>query len=159
MGAVARYLMNDHDRLDALLARATADSGHIDTEAFAAFRKGLLRHIGLEEKILLPAAREALGRPVEGADRLRANHMKIVALMVPSPTHALVAQLREILVPHNEFEEAPGGVYEACERLAAGDPTLLDRLRGAPEVPVRPHFDGRLPVVLGGPGAAPARPG
>ena len=44
------------------LRRALALAGEADREPFDAFRAGLLRHIGLEEKILLPAAREARHR-------------------------------------------------------------------------------------------------
>ncbi len=44
------------------LRRALALAGEVDREPFDAFRAGLLRHIGIEEKILLPAAREARHR-------------------------------------------------------------------------------------------------
>ena len=51
MGPIAGYLADDHARLDALLTRGTTDPA-----AYADFRRGLLRHIGMEEKILLPVA-------------------------------------------------------------------------------------------------------
>jgi hypothetical protein len=57
-GPVASFLAGDHVRLDALLRRATAPRA-IDEAAYAEFRAGLLRHIGMEEKILLPAAHSA----------------------------------------------------------------------------------------------------
>jgi hypothetical protein len=39
------------------LARAQRHDGTIDTEVYAEFRQGLLRHIAMEEKILLPYAK------------------------------------------------------------------------------------------------------
>ena len=58
-GPVATFLAADHDRLDGLLRRALQRPGEVDRESYDAFRAGLLRHIALEEKILLPAARTA----------------------------------------------------------------------------------------------------
>ncbi|MFN8626959.1 MAG: hemerythrin domain-containing protein [Candidatus Binatia bacterium] len=143
-GPVSRFLAGDHERLDALLRRAGAQPGAIDETAYAEFRAGLLRHIGMEEKILLPAAQEARGgEPLAAAAKLRSDHGALVALMVPTPTSAIVAALRTILASHNAIEEGPGGVYEVCERLAGADaPALLAKLRAAPEVPVHPHMGG-----------------
>ncbi len=46
------YLVADHRRLHALLDRAEAEP--FDAEAYAAFRAGRLRHIGIEERIRAP---------------------------------------------------------------------------------------------------------
>jgi hypothetical protein len=51
-GELQQYLSDDHDRLDALLERAVANPEQIDLESFSEFRKGLLRHISTEEKIV-----------------------------------------------------------------------------------------------------------
>jgi hypothetical protein len=55
-GPVSWFLVVDHVRLDALLQRAGAQPGAIDHATYAEFRAGLLTQIGMEEKILLPAA-------------------------------------------------------------------------------------------------------
>lgn len=151
MGGVADFLMADHDRLERLLAEATAEPGRIALEPFARFREGLLRHIGLEEKLLFPAAKQARGAPVPEFARLRADHARLTALLVPTPTPELVADLRAVLAPHNALEEAPGGVYAACEE-ALGDEAgeLLVKLREAPVPPTRPYYDRRRPVILEG---------
>jgi hypothetical protein len=143
-GAIARFLSDDHERLDTLLRRAATQSGAIDETAYAAFRGGLLKHIGMEEKILLPAAQDARGgEPLAAAAKLRSDHGALVALMVPTPTPAIVAAIRTILSGHNALEEGPGGVYEVCEQLAGPDAeALLAKLRAAPDVPVRPHMGG-----------------
>jgi hypothetical protein len=143
-----KYLADDHDRLDILLQRATATPGVIDREPFNEFRKGLLRHIGMEERTMLPAiARLQGGRQAEAAARLRLDHGAIAALLVPPPTPAIVAALREILAGHNALEEQNGGVYRILEQLAGSDAEdLLETLRSTPEVPVMP-FNER-PEVL-----------
>lgn len=145
-GPIARHLAEDHDRLEALLAQATARQDAIDPVPYEAFRAGLLRHIGLEEKILNPAFRQA--GPVdprfeEIARRLRIDHGAIAALLVPSPSHALVAEIRSILDPHNGLEEGPEGYYALCDaRLAPQAEALVERMRAYPPVRTMPHHDG-----------------
>jgi hemerythrin HHE cation binding domain-containing protein len=144
-GPVYRLLVDDHARLDGLLARATAHGDEIAGAEFAAFRRGLLRHIGMEEKILLPAARRARGGvPLPEAARLRLDHGALAALLVPSPTPAVVTAIRAVLARHNPLEEGPDGVYATCERIVGEDAgALLAELRAAPEVPVAPHVDSQ----------------
>lgn len=140
-GELARYLSDDHDRLDALLERAAARPGEVDPEPFAEFRKGIVRHIGIEEKIMLPAIAQARGgSPIAEAERLRLDHGAIVALLVPPPDPAIIATLRSILPSHNDLEEREGGVYDQFDRAAgANTDAMLERLRTFPEVPVLPH--------------------
>jgi hypothetical protein len=144
LGPVERLLTEDHARLEALLARAAADPDRIDSEAYARFRAGLLRHIGMEEKILLPTAQRLRGGdPLPAAAKLRLDHGALAALLVPTPTPAIVAAIRAILAGHNIIEEGPGGVYETCERLVGAEvQSLFAKLRAAPAVPVAKHCDG-----------------
>jgi hypothetical protein len=143
-GPLHRYLAEDHARLDALLYRSTAEPHVVDLGAYEQFRAGLLRHIGMEEKVLLPDARRRRnGEPLPIAKQLRADHAALASLLVPTPTHEIVAAIRDVLEDHNPLEESPDGLYDTCERLAGADvETLLARLKAAPEVPVAPHFDG-----------------
>ncbi len=143
-GPIARFLAEDHRRLEALLARAVAAPGAVDREPYDAFRAGLLRHIALEEKILLPAARQARGgEPLPIARRLRVEHGAIASLLVPPPTPELVRELRSILDPHDAIEEEAGGPYAACDALLAGGAAdLLARMRAYPPVKVAGYYDG-----------------
>lgn len=143
-GPIFQLLAEDHERLDALLTRALAGPGGVDLAAYGAFREGLLRHIALEEKILLPAAREARGgEPLPQARRLRIDHGAIAALLVPTPTPGIAGELRKILGPHDEVEEGEGGLYAECDALLAGEAgAILDRLRAYPPVKVARHQDG-----------------
>lgn len=147
--AVSQYLVGDHERLDALLTRAETGSDGIDHDAYGDFRRGLLRHIGMEEKILLPAAKRARGgEPLPAAALLRLDHGALAALLVPRPTRKILAAIRSILAAHNRIEEGPGGVYETCARLAgAGLGELLAELCAAPEVPVSAPVDDERAVT------------
>jgi hypothetical protein len=139
-----RFFAADHRRLDTFLRRAMTDAEVIDRGAYAEFRAGLLRHIGMEEKILLPAAqRLGGGKPLAMAAKLRLDHGALAALLVPTPTPTIITALRAILEAHNALEEGPGGVYECCEHLVGAEAeALLAELHTAPEVPVAAHADG-----------------
>jgi hypothetical protein len=158
-GKIYRYLADDHERLDALLERAISDPENIDMSAYAQFRSGLLKHIGMEEKILLPAARRIRGgEPLPVAAKLRLDHGALTALLVPSPTPQVIAAIRTILKLHNAIEEDPGGMYETCEELAGPEvDEILRQLQEAPEVKVLPHVD--TPFVMEAARRALARAG
>jgi hypothetical protein len=138
------FLADDHARLDSLLLRAVANSDALDRDAYEKFRAGLLHHISMEEKVLLPEARRRRhGEVLPIAKQLRADHAALAALLVPTPTRAIIITIKEILERHNQVEEGPAGIYETCEGLAGAEvDALLGRLRAVPEVPVAAHFDG-----------------
>lgn len=104
-GPLHRFFVADHRRLDGLLRNSIAESGRIDLRQFGEFRSGILKHIGMEEKVLFLAARRARGEPLPIVARLRLDHSAIAALLVPTPTPAIVAQILSVLVPHNRREE------------------------------------------------------
>jgi hypothetical protein len=140
-GAISRYLEEDHARIDGALQRATGSRDEIEPKAYAEFREALLRHIGMEEKILLPAARAARGGKPQ-AERLHLDHGALAALLVPTPTTAIVEAIRTILRGHNSIEEGAGGVYEQCEQLPGIDgDAILARLQSSPPVATVPHVD------------------
>ena len=141
-----RFFAADHRRLDTFLRRAMTDAEVIDRGAYAEFRAGLLRHIGMEERVLIPAARRASGGAALGVARLlRTEHGAIAALLVPTPTPEMVEKIRSVLAPHNALEEEPDGLYETCDRLLAGEAAaLLEKLRAFPDVPMAPHRDSPL---------------
>jgi hypothetical protein len=143
-GALWAFFSADHDRLDALLERSVAGDGTVAPRAFAAFRAGILRHIGMEEKYLFPAARSVHAALLPITARLRVDHGAVAALLVPTPTPAIVDDLRSLLLAHNRREEEPGGVYDACDEALGprGAERLLEELRSFPEPPLKPYNDG-----------------
>jgi hypothetical protein len=148
-GLVTQFLTEDHRRLEILLQSAFHSGGRIDQPVYDQFRAWLLRHIGMEEKILLPIAQRLRGgEPLAFTARLRLDHGAIAALLMPTPTDGLIATLQKILNKHNLIEEGPEGLYETCDALAGAESQqLLARLRAAPDLSVLPHAD--TPAVLG----------
>jgi hypothetical protein len=51
VGPITDFLVKDHGRLEALLQSAVAQADAVDQGMYDQFRAGLLRHIGMEEKI------------------------------------------------------------------------------------------------------------
>ncbi len=145
-GPLSRFFADDHRRIEALLDRATVGPGPIDPVSFEEFRAGLLRHIGMEEKILLPAVQRARGgAPLPVVRQLHLDHGAIAALLVPTPTPAVVGKLRSLLALHDALEEGPAGAYDTCDQLLVGESAvLIEQLRGFPAVRTAPHNDGPL---------------
>ena len=144
MGTLSRFFADDHRRLEAIFDRATAAPDRIDPELFEEFRAGLLRHIGMEEKVLLPAVQRARGgTPLPVARQLRLDHGAIAALLVPTPPPVVVRRLRAMLAVHDALEEDPNGVYDTCDRLLASESAaLIETLSHFPAVRTAPHNDG-----------------
>lgn len=144
-GPIARFLGADHRRLDALLDAAASHPGGVALEPFAEFRAGILRHIAIEEKRLIPAATQARGAgAVPIAAKLRADHGAIAALLVPTPRRDIIEKLRGLLARHNDREEEPGGLYDQCDQALGAEAAVLlvESLRDHPAVALRPHNDG-----------------
>lgn len=143
-GKIHGYLADDHRRLDGLLDRVISDSESIDAVAYGQFRTGLLKHISMEEKIILPAAQQRRGgAALPVAAKLRLDHGALTSLLVPTPTAPVVAAIRAILKLHNPLEEDPGGMYDQCDELAGADADeILQQLRDARDVRVVPNVDG-----------------
>lgn len=145
IGLIEEFMSRDHVRIDALLRAADADRGRpIDAVAYDAFRAALLRHIAMEEKVLLPFARDRRGGlPLPIAERLRSEHGHIARLLVPTPTPARLDTLREVLAAHNVLEEGPAGLYALCDALAGEQAdALVVRLQAQPAVPLAAPYDG-----------------
>jgi hypothetical protein len=147
-GPVTDFLMEDHRRLEGLLQSAMAQVGSVDQGAYDQFRAGLLRHIGMEEKTLLPAAQRLRGgEPLPIAAKLRLDHGAIASLLMPPPSAAVIATICAVLKVHNTIEEGPGGLYETCDELAGSESAqLLAKLQAAPELSVLPCSDS--PAVM-----------
>jgi hypothetical protein len=130
IGPIEAFMTSDHVRLDRLLARADRDGRSVDAAAFDALRRGLQRHIAMEERVLLPLVRARLGRPLPSEKVMRDDHARLATLLAGAPTPATCERLRELLGSHDPLEEGPGGLYARCDALARADAgELLSRLR------------------------------
>lgn len=139
-GDLYNYFFGDHRELEEALDKAAAGPT-IEAEAYGRFRVGILRHIGLEEKVLLPALEPVMKGRLKGVlEQIRLDHGAITALMVPLPTHGIVRAVRHILERHNVLEESKEGLYDVCEQLpAAVVNDIVRKARSAPPVKVVPN--------------------
>jgi hypothetical protein len=144
-GLICQYLEQDHMRMDDALRRATDCGEPFDSAAYMDFRGALLRHIGIEEKILFPAARAAnSGDPLQHIEQLHLDHGAIGALLVPTPTGRIVEAIKTILRVHNVIEEGEGGLYERCEELLPDAGAILVRIQAAPPVRMSAYVDNAV---------------
>ncbi|GJL58653.1 MAG: hypothetical protein NPIRA03_15100 [Nitrospirales bacterium] len=143
MGKVQHYLAEDHARLDHLLQRTLGEQDRIDHQAYREFRRGLLRHIAMEEKVLFPTVQRLRGgTPLPLTDKLRLDHGALGTLVMPTPTRAIIELIRRILDSHNVLEEGSEGVYAQCEQVT-GDviEDLLRRVQAVSPVSVAAYSD------------------
>jgi hypothetical protein len=142
-GELYRFMKSGHERLDQLLAQAAERAGAADNAAYEDFRERLLRHIRIEERILLPMAqRRRGGEPLVIASRLRLDHGALAALLMLPPVEHTFRAIRAVLDTHNPLEENEGGVYEQCEGLAGAEAdALLEQALATPRIPVSHWVD------------------
>lgn len=136
-GPITEALVADHRRIGAHLAKAREG----DRSSYEQFRGALLRHIGIEEKIVLPALR-AVGCNPPMAPQLKLDHSALVAMLVPSPTPELLERIVTLLALHDPLEEGEGGIYGVADELLPAPAELLARIEQAPVPPMAAHFDG-----------------
>jgi hypothetical protein len=143
-GPLYKFFVEDHRRLEKLLSRATVHAPTYDGTGYSEFRVGLLKHIKMEENVIIPAAQQAReGIPLAIAPKLRLDHGALVALLVPPPSPTVVRAIRGILSDHNRTEESQGGLYDLCERLVGEQVVeLMKKVEEVPEVPALPHKTG-----------------
>lgn len=142
-GPIQELLQADHARLTELLAGVCSSEG-IDLGTYQRFRAGLLRHIGMEEKILLPAVRKLRpGQDVAAAAQLKLDHAALAALLVPTPTLAIIDRLRKVMALHDAIEEGPKGLYALFDGIAGADAAeICTRMTKVPPVSLSPYRDG-----------------
>jgi hypothetical protein len=141
-GDLYALMASEHALLDELFGKAAGQTGVPDVEAYQQFRERLLRHIRIEERILLPMAERKRGAPLPLAAKLRLDHGAFAALLMLPPVDHAFRTIRAVLDAHNPLEEAEGGVYQQCENLAGleiAEP--LAQIAATPHVPVSSWVD------------------
>lgn len=143
MGNVKHFLAEDHVRIDDLLQRTIGEQPTIDHDAYKEFRRALLRHIAMEEKVLFPTIQRLRGgTPLPAVAKLRLDHGAIGTLLMPTPTPIIVDSNRTILKAHNALEEGAEGMHGQCEQVPGVEmENLLRRLQAVPPVTVAAYSD------------------
>ncbi len=146
VGPIERFMVEDHVRIDESLRASEMAGGAVDAVAYERLRQDLLRHIGMEEMVLLPfASTKRGGVPLPLAPSLRADHGAIAKLLVRPPSPGGLAALRALLDRHNPLEEGPDGLYAVCDGLAGLETlAVVARLQVQPCVPLAPWYDGPI---------------
>jgi hypothetical protein len=135
-------MASEHALLDELLQTAAGKSGIEGREAYQRFRERLLRHIRIEERILLPMAARKRGEALAIAPRLRLDHGALAALLMLPPVNHAFHAVRVVLDAHNPLEEIEGGVYEQCENLVGSEVNeLMAEIAATPRLPVSSWVD------------------
>lgn len=145
---VYNFFTNDHHRLEGFLTKAMESKDVIHLESYHLFRKGLLRHIKMEEKILFPAAMKVNKELVqEKIAQFRLEHGALTALLVPPPNNEILNAIKFVLDKHDFEEEKEGGLYDILEALTIlQTEELLQQLNNTNEVPV--HAPNPAPIAL-----------
>jgi hypothetical protein len=137
------FLEQDHALLGARLRETLRPGGAVDLPAFDVFRHGLLRHITIEERVLMPALLAALGHPPVFQNGLRMDHAGFATLCVTTPCHEWVEDLADLLEHHQRVEEEPGGFYDLVDAYVADEGAVRAAIARLPPL--------RLPPVESGP--------
>lgn len=132
MSSFSNYLGNDHRQIDEYFADADATAAcsewHQCVTAFSAGQQALLAHLRMEENVLFPAFEAASGTASGLTYVMRAEHLRIQALLAGMQQAAanwdndaflsLSGDLHQILGLHNQKEE--NILYPMADRLLAG---------------------------------------
>jgi hypothetical protein len=144
-------MCDQHQQLLSLFAAATGGGAVVDAARYEQFRRQLVQHIAIEEKVLMPALAGLLGQAFETVrNKLQQDHAAILALLVPTPNEVWLEDLREILVHHFAVEASPGQLHALAELYLRDDDQRLGESAAAlPAIVLEPCEDGRgAPEVL-----------
>lgn len=135
-------LVREHDEFLRLLDGCLTDERAVDLRRFEEFRRRQLRHVALEERVLMPALARRLGAPPVFQNGLRKDHASVAALCVAEPNPDFLVDLRELLAWHNRGEEAPGGLYALCGEHLGGDSALDEEAAKLAPLVLPPYGSG-----------------
>lgn len=142
METLGTYLIDDHERCDALLRRTerfvAAQFWREARREVAGFQYALERHLLIEERIVFPAFEAALGHAASPTDAMRAEHLRIRALAQRLCDSVAALNCQDfvkhaetlLLTMHQHSEKEEGVLYPMIERvLARRCPELLGAAR------------------------------
>ncbi len=119
-------LTRDHVAIPRMLDRCLLPSGAVDLRRFDEFRRFALRHVMIEERVLMPLLERRLGRAPAFQNAMRKDHEAIAALCVPTPDPEWIGDLRELMTYHNQVEEQPGGFYALFDQHLAAEEKAVE---------------------------------
>jgi hypothetical protein len=134
MARLTQLLTTEHEELLGMLDACVTRRSGVDRARFDAFRRRALRHIAVEQRVLLPA----LGRMHKLTDAMRnamsRDHRALVMLCVPEPNIGFVRDLQELLAWQVSVQESAGGVFKVYDAFVRDEHALDKALAGVPAV-------------------------
>ena len=141
-GLISSHFIKNREQLQRTLG-TTLRGATVDVGAFDLFRRGLLRHIAEEERVLFPALTRALGAPPLNREALRHHHAGLATWCAPQPERESIENLQALFIEHAALEEAPGGLYEVADQvLGAQAASVLAQARALPPIKLTPFNCG-----------------
>jgi hypothetical protein len=118
----SNILASQHRSIEHLFLSSTTDPEAVDASMYDEFRSKLLRHIAIEENIVLPLLRKHLrgGFPMEL--QLRMEHDALAALCVLPPSPEVLYSMHSLLIRHDRLEEAHGTLYDLFDDCVRREP-------------------------------------
>ncbi len=137
--SIGEAFAHDHRRLEqaleASVVHVNANHWNAATDAFATFRRGIERHMEVEEQVLFPAVEGGAETPLTAILRKGHRDLRVffdelddtLKLHDAEEYRRIAASMRALLERHDEKEEAE--LYPAAqERLGAGAAAAVGRL-------------------------------
>ncbi|MGI0100624.1 MAG: hemerythrin domain-containing protein [Candidatus Micrarchaeaceae archaeon] len=114
--SISKFMSDDHSRLDSIFQefKKSQKAGEAK-QLFLEFEMGIKRHIGWEEDILFPLAKQKLGNDSAMVDELIMQHRRIKDDIKEISSHlgtrntGLETDLEQLLTGHDKMEE--DGMY------------------------------------------------
>ncbi|MDE1857261.1 MAG: hemerythrin domain-containing protein [Candidatus Micrarchaeota archaeon] len=124
--SISKFMSNDHSRLDYIF-QEFRKSGTVEEAKplFLEFESGMNRHIGWEEDILFPLARQKLGEDSAMIDELLTQHarikedMKRISAVLGARSPNMEEDLEQLLMGHDRMEEE--GIYPWIDEYISDD--------------------------------------
>ncbi len=145
MARLTAVLAREHEELLKLLDRCLTADGGVDARLYDEFRTRQLKHLAIEEQVLVRLLRERGGLPSEFQNGIRRDHEAVAVFCVTAPEPDFVHDLRDLLAWHHRVEEGPAGLYPLFDGLDVDDAVLERALAAVTPVPLPPL--GRGPAV------------
>jgi len=138
----SEFLTQTHEQLRDLLSKSLSIQG-VQIEHYETFRTELLKHIGVEEHIVLPLVEERSPQRFFALRQIRLEHKAIGVLLALPPTGEIITVLRNLLKKHDFLEETPDTLYDILDECCVADqPELLERIKDYPGLPLSEIVSG-----------------
>ena len=142
-GPFSSWFDAEHRALGKLIRKSLPDEGGVDIEAFDAFRRKLVQHIAVQERVFFPALISRMGHEPLYRGALTKDHGGLVSACVPTPGREWVQELWNLLEVHHTVERADDGFARHCDHhLGHEAKELFEKADALPPIELPPFETG-----------------